>query len=133
MSTHLPEIEPSTAHWIERADFALATTTIHSRFVPASGNGVRLKDIEGRPIMNMTSFVGVCNLGYGEAIREIRDVVRAHEDITGLSHTMTHDWVSPLAVKLAELLISVTPGSHPKKVFFSTSGTEANEAAIKLL
>ncbi|MBI2039375.1 MAG: aminotransferase class III-fold pyridoxal phosphate-dependent enzyme [Candidatus Niyogibacteria bacterium] len=119
--------------WIGRAKKVLATTTIHSTFVPVRGEGVYLWDADGRRVMDFTSLVGVCNLGHGSYVQHIRDAVRAHEDKTGLSHTMTHDWVNRWAVELAEKLIAIAPGDYPKKVFFSNSGTEANEAALKLL
>ena len=123
----------TSEEWRTLAKRHLATTTIHSEFVPLTGEGVYITNPEGRVLIDFASFVGVCNLGHGSAINAIVDEVRAYEDATRLRHRMTNDWTNPWAVELAMLLEAVTPGNQPKKVFFSTSGTEANEAAIKLL
>lgn len=124
---------PRSKEIIFKSEKFLATTTVGSKFVPARGEGVYLFSADGHKVIDFTSFVGVCPFGYGSAVKRVRDAVRAHEDETGLSHTMTHDWHNEWSERLAEKLCEITPGNFPKKVFFSSTGSEANEAAVKLL
>jgi len=118
---------------ILKSEELLARTTVDSKFVPEKGNKSCLFDKDGKKVVDFTSFVGVCNLGYGINIERIRKSVRKHEDETGLCHVMTHDWHNEWASSLAEKLCEITPGNFRKKVFFSSTGAEANEAAVKLL
>ncbi|OYT37273.1 MAG: aspartate aminotransferase family protein, partial [Desulfurococcales archaeon ex4484_58] len=54
------------------------------------------------------------------------------EQLDKLAHAAGTDYYNPYQVMLAEKLVSIAPGGFEKKVFFSNSGTEANEAALKL-
>jgi 4-aminobutyrate aminotransferase len=49
-----------------------------------------------------------------------------------LIHMSGTDFYYPNLVELAERLAKIAPGKEPKRVFFTNSGTEAVEAAIKL-
>ncbi|WP_125703335.1 acetylornithine transaminase [Lacticaseibacillus daqingensis] len=87
-----------------------------------SGTGVHLTDATGQTYLDMTSGIGVCSFGY------------AHPAITAaVSDQMTRLWhtsnlyASALQEHTADLL--ATPA---QRVFFCNSGTEANEAALKL-
>src|ERR1700722_12305655 len=43
------------------------------------------------------------------------------------------DFYYPAEIELAERLAKLAPGATPKRVFFTNSGTEAIEAALKLV
>jgi 4-aminobutyrate aminotransferase len=107
-STHDPENLPLV---IERAE------------------GVWFVDVDGNVYLDFTSSVAVNNLGY-PTHPEVAKAVS--EQLHVLAHAAGTDFYNPYQVQLAEVLTSIAPGGFPKKVFFSNSGTEANEAAIKI-
>ena len=88
------------------------------------GKGVWLYDEDGKAYLDTFSGIGVCNLGH------------AHPDITHtiqqqaakLLHTSNSFQIKEQTL-LAEKLSHIT---EMDQVFFSNSGAEANEAAIKL-
>ena len=61
------------------------------------------------------------------------DVVKAIQDqVAAFIHMSGTDFYYPAQIRLAEELAKHCPGDEPKQVFFSNSGAEAVEAAIKL-
>jgi len=89
-----------------------------------SGEGVYLKDTEGKEYLDAVAGVAVCSVGHAHP--EIADALA--DQARTLIHTsnlyeITHQ--KELGKKLCTL-------SGMDKVFFSNSGAEANEAAIKL-
>lgn len=88
-----------------------------------SGKGSCLYDSEGKEYIDMGTGIGVSAFGVGD-----EEWVKAvTEQLTTLQHTSNLYYTSPCA-RLAELLCTKTGA---KKVFFSNSGAEANECAIK--
>jgi len=87
------------------------------------GEGCFLIDTSGRRYLDFISGIGVNALGYGHPA-----IVRAIQNQAQLcihtSNLHTHRYQSELAVKLAEW-------SGLDQVFFSNSGTEAMETALK--
>lgn len=85
--------------------------------------GIYLYDRDNNKYLDMYSGISVNNLGYN---KEIIDAIvnQAHKYIH-----LSNYLVAEPTVKLAKLLVE---NSFASKVFFSNSGTEANEAAIKL-
>lgn len=88
------------------------------------GKGVWLYDTDGRSYLDGLSGIAVCGLGH------------AHPDVTttiqqqaaNLLHT-SNAFMIPEQQRLAEKLTALT---STEQVFFGNSGSEANEAAIKL-
>lgn len=92
-----------------------------------SGEGRRLTDGEGRTYLDFFGGILTNMLGYN--VPEVRRAIDAQLD-TGVVHTSTTYLIRQqidLAERIAEL--SGIPGA---KVFFTNSGTEANEAALLL-
>jgi acetylornithine aminotransferase len=89
------------------------------------GEGVIVKDSQGNIYLDFLSGIAVNSLGHAHPI--IIDAVT--DQIKKLSHT-SNFYANDPAIKLAEKLIAIT--NSDAKVFFCNSGTEANEAAIKL-
>ena len=89
----------------------------------ASGKGVLLKDETGREYIDLTSGIGVTAFGIADG--EWQKAVI--EQIGRVQHTSNLFYTAPCA-DLAEMLVQKT---GMKKVFFSNSGAEANECAIK--
>ncbi len=88
-----------------------------------SGEGVTVFDQEGNSYLDLTSGIGVCNLGYN--VKQLNEAVTAQ--LGQIWHT-SNLYESHLQEEVAEKL---TQGTE-KVVFFCNSGTEANEAALKL-
>lgn len=87
------------------------------------GKGAKLYDTNGNEYIDMGTGIAV-NV-FGVCDNEWNNAVKAQLD--KLAHTSNLYYTEPCA-KLAELLCSKT---GMKKVFFSNSGAEANECAIK--
>ena len=90
----------------------------------ARGEGARVYDPEGNEYIDFTSGIGVCSVGYGN--REWADAIA--EQAKKLGHISNLFFTEP-SVILAERLCKA---SGMKSVFFSNSGAESNEGAIKL-
>jgi len=88
------------------------------------GNGVRVQDKEGKEYLDFISGIGVNAIGHCHP--KVLNAIK--EQSQKLLHCSNLYYIEPQA-KLAEKLCSL---SFADKVFFSNSGAEANEAAIKL-
>lgn len=88
-----------------------------------SGKGSKLYDDNGKEYIDMGTGIGVSIFGVGDS----EWVSAVTEQLTTLQHTSNLYYSSP-CVKLAEILCEKTGA---EKVFFSNSGAEANECAIK--
>lgn len=90
------------------------------------GEGCYLYDENGRKVLDFASGVAVCNLGHNHP-----EVIKAAEkQMKELVHGGHNVVYYESYVKLAERLVELTGGDT--MVYFSNSGAEANEGAIKL-
>ena len=89
-----------------------------------SGRGSVLTAADGKEYIDMGSGIGVTAFGFGDP--DWTSAVTAQ--LTKLQHTSNLYYTEPCA-RLAQLLCEKT---GLKKVFFSNSGAEANECAIKV-
>jgi acetylornithine aminotransferase len=90
-----------------------------------AGEGVIVKDSQGSIYLDFLSGIAVNSLGHAHPV-----IIEAVSDqIKKLSHT-SNFYANDPSIKLAEKLIAIT--NFDAKVFFCNSGTEANEAAIKI-
>jgi acetylornithine/N-succinyldiaminopimelate aminotransferase len=102
------------------------TTRNYTRYPVAfvSGHGSRLVDENGKSYLDFFSGLAVSALGHGHA-----GLARAIADQAAkLIHTSNLYYHEP-AARLAQRLVERT---FADRVFFCNSGTEANEAAIKM-
>lgn len=109
--------------YIEEAEKALLHTYNRYQIVLDRGEGVYLYDIEGKKYLDFASGIGVFALGYGN--REYNDALKAQID--KLLHTSNYYYNVP-AIEAAKKLKKV---SGMDRVFFTNSGAEAVEGAIK--
>ena len=89
-----------------------------------SGKGCLLTDSEGKNYIDLTSGIGVTAFG----IADDEWVAATTAQLQKLQHVSNLYYTEPCA-KLAQLLCEKT---GMKKVFFSNSGAESNECAIKV-
>lgn len=101
------------AHTYKRFDIAIA-----------AGEGCICYDDAGREYIDMTSGIGVNSFGYADPVWA--EAVANQAKL--LQHTSNLFYTAPCA-ELAEILCTRT---GMDKVFFSNSGAEANECAIKV-
>ncbi|MEM2389849.1 MAG: acetyl ornithine aminotransferase family protein [Ignisphaera sp.] len=128
----IPPPGPKASSIIESHKKYVATTTHDPKHLPLvidRGEGVWLYDVDGNVYLDFASSISASNLGY-PTHPEIREIVI--EMLKRLGHAAGTDFYNPYQVMFAEKLTSIAPGSFSKKVFLCNSGTEANEAAIKL-
>jgi acetylornithine/LysW-gamma-L-lysine aminotransferase len=89
------------------------------------GKGARLYDEEGREYIDCASNVGVSNIGHGH--EAVAKAIYEQYITLGNCYSMFYN---PVRARLAEKLVSITPGNLTK-VFFCNSGAEAVEGALK--
>ncbi len=95
-----------------------------SPIVLARGAGSQLWDVEGRRYLDMTAGIAVCVLGHGDAGMAQALFAQAQR-----LHHASNLYFIEAQIHLAEALAR---RGFPGRLFFCNSGTEANEAALKL-
>ncbi|KAG5226676.1 acetylornithine aminotransferase [Salix suchowensis] len=128
LDVHAPDsVKPKThlksREVMEMEGKVLVGTYARNPVVISSGKGCKLYDPEGREYLDCTSGIAVNALGHGDT-----DWVKAVVEQANLLTHVSNVFYSVPQVELARLLVAC---SFADRVFFSNSGTEANEAAIK--
>jgi 4-aminobutyrate aminotransferase len=96
-------------------------------FVMAKGDGAVVEDVDGNVYLDCCAGIAVAATGHAHPA-----IVKA---ITEQSRRFLHistDYYHEPQVALAQAIAEVAPIDGPARTFFSNSGTEAVEAAIKL-
>jgi acetylornithine/N-succinyldiaminopimelate aminotransferase len=88
------------------------------------GQGARVWDVDGKEYLDFTSGWAVVNLGHAHPV-----VTKAIQDQAATLMQTSNQFYSIPQLELAEALVE---NSALDKVFFSNSGAEANEGAVKL-
>ncbi|WOL14821.1 acetylornithine aminotransferase, mitochondrial [Canna indica] len=108
---------------IETERNVLVGTYARAPVVFKSGKGCKLYDVDGKEYLDMTAGIAVNSLGHGDP-----DWVNA---VVEQANTLTH--VSNVYYSIPQVTLGkrLVEFSFADRVFFTNSGTEANEAAIK--
>lgn len=109
--------------YIEQAEKDLLHTYNRYQIVLDRGDGVHLYDIEGKKYLDFCAGIAVFALGYGH--KGFNDTLKAQID--KLTHTSNYYYNVP-AVEAARKLKKAT---GMDRVFFTNSGAEAVEGALK--
>ncbi len=109
--------------YIDEAEKALLHTYNRYQVVFDKGEGVYLYDIEGKKYLDFVSGIAVFALGYQK--KEYNDALKAQID--KIIHTSNYYYNLP-AIEAAKKLKEI---SGMDRVFFTNSGAEAVEGAIK--
>jgi 4-aminobutyrate aminotransferase len=92
------------------------------------GSGAVIRDVDGNLFLDFTAGIAVNATGHCHP-----EVVAAIQDQAAkLLHMSGTDFYYRPEIDLAQKLAEIAPGPSPKKVFFTNSGAEAIEAALKL-
>jgi 4-aminobutyrate aminotransferase len=118
---------PNAKDIVDRDSAVLATSTKTSPIAAKRGAGVYIEDMDGNLLIDLTSGIGVLNTGHCHP----RIVNAIRRQVGDLMHFAGTDFYYEQQVVLAEKLIDLTPGDFAKKVFFTNSGAESVEAAVK--
>lgn len=108
---------------IEQAEAAILKTYNRFQIVLDKGEGVYLYDNTGKQYLDFASGIGVQSLGYGN--EEYKQALK--DQIDKLTHISNLYYSEPMA----EAAKKVVKASGMSRVFFTNSGTEAVEGAIK--
>lgn len=92
------------------------------------GRGAVVEDVDGNLFLDFSAGIAVVAAGHCHP-----EVVAAiNRQAADLIHMSGTDFYYENMVTLAEKLEAITPGDFPKRVFYTNSGAEAIEAAMKL-
>lgn len=108
---------------INKAESAILHTYNRFQVVFDRGEGVYLYDTDGKQYLDFASGIGVQSLGYGN--EEYKQALK--DQIDKLTHISNLYYSDPMA----EAAEKVVKASGMSRVFFTNSGTEAIEGAIK--
>lgn len=110
-------------NYIETAEQSLLHTYNRYQIVLENGEGVYLYDTEGKQYLDFAAGIAVCSLGYGHP----KYTESLKQQMEKLLHTSNLFYNVPSA-RAAEHL---KRASGMERVFFTNSGTEAIEGALK--
>ncbi|MCA9583073.1 MAG: aspartate aminotransferase family protein [Myxococcales bacterium] len=111
----------------ELLDVGKATQLANYRpapFVLTRGEGCRVFDVEGNAYLDLAAGIAVSALGHGHPV-----LTRAIAEQAGRLMHVSNLFYNDRAIELAKELTDRTPF---ERVFFCNSGSEANEAMLKL-
>ena len=93
------------------------------------GKGIKLIDASGKEYFDFTAGGGVSVLGYNNDYTEYVQEA-AKKQMNRINHIPHYIYYSEAVAALAEKMAEIVPGSL-KKIFFTNSGSEAVEGAIR--
>jgi 4-aminobutyrate aminotransferase/(S)-3-amino-2-methylpropionate transaminase len=92
------------------------------------GHGGIIQDVDGNHFLDLSSGIGVTNIGYGDA----RSAAAIAEQASKISHAQFNVVPHFSWVQVAKKLKQHAPFKRDTKAFLSNSGAEANENACKI-
>lgn len=93
------------------------------------GSGTEVWDTDGKRYLDFLSGIAVTSLGHSNPVVAAA-ISRQASTLLHVSNFFTNPQATAAAVKVNELLADAT--GHPGQIFFTNSGAESNECAIKL-
>ncbi len=98
----------------------------------ARGDGCRVWDAQGRAYLDLVAGIAVTTLGHGHPAL-VKAVADQAATLAHTSNLYAHEPGVRLAERLADLVRTGARDTDDVRVFFANSGSEANEAALKLV
>jgi 4-aminobutyrate aminotransferase len=120
---------PRSAAWLERDHRVMSPSYTRAYpLVVRRARGAMIEDMDGNRFLDFTAGIAVTNAGHSHP----KVVAAIRKQAGRLVHMSGTDFYYTPQVRLAERLAAMAPGPEPKRVFFTNSGAEAIEAALKL-
>ncbi len=120
---------PRSAAWIKRDQRVMSPSYTRAYpLVVRRAHMAMVEDMDGNRFLDYTAGIAVTNVGHSHP----RVVAAIRKQAGRLVHMSGTDFYYTPQVRLAERLAKLAPGPEPKRVFFTNSGAEAIEAALKL-
>src|SRR5260370_14555448 len=94
----------------------------------AGGSGEVIEDVDGTLFLDFAAGIAVTSTGHCHP--QIVDAIQ--DQAAKLIHMSGTDFYYQPQIDLAQRLATLAPGPSSKRVFFTNSGAEALEAALKL-
>jgi 4-aminobutyrate aminotransferase len=98
-------------------------------FVPAASEGCRITDVDGKTYLDFIAAAAVVQTGYRHP--KVREAILSALD--GIWTSMHCCYPTMPAIELAERLAELVPGDFEKRVWFGTTGSDANDCLSRLL
>ncbi len=117
----------SVAHWVERYQGAVMDTFGPPSRVLVRGEGVYVWDADGKRYLDLLAGIAVNALGHAHPT-----LTAAISAQLGTLGHVSNFFGTPTQIALAERLLELAQAPEESRVFFTNSGTEANEAAFKI-
>ncbi|MHA7134866.1 acetylornithine transaminase [Oerskovia turbata] len=117
----------SVAQWTERYSHAVMDTFGAPQRVLVRGEGAYVWDADGKRYLDLLAGIAVNALGHGHPT--LTAAVSAQ--LGTLGH-VSNFFGTPTQIALAERLLNLAQAPDGSRVFFTNSGTEANEAVFKM-
>jgi acetylornithine/N-succinyldiaminopimelate aminotransferase len=117
----------SGADWLARYSSSLMGVFGTPQRVLVRGAGCLVWDADGKEYLDLLGGIAVNALGHAHPF--VTSVISSQ--LATLGH-VSNFFTSPTQIALAEKLLALSKAPAGSKVFFTNSGTEANEAAFKL-
>lgn len=131
VETPVTELVETTGHagseWLSRYSSSLMGVFGTPQRVLVRGAGCLVWDADGKEYLDLLGGIAVNALGHANPF--VTSVISSQ--LATLGH-VSNFFTSPTQIALAEKLLALTQAPAGSKVFFTNSGTEANEAAFKL-
>jgi acetylornithine aminotransferase len=125
------ELVETTGHagseWLARYSTSLMGVFGTPQRVLVRGAGCLVWDADGKEYLDLLGGIAVNALGHANPF--VTSVISSQ--LSTLGH-VSNFFTSPTQIALAEKLLALSNAPAGSKVFFTNSGTEANEAAFKL-
>lgn len=115
------------SEWLARYSSSLMGVFGTPQRVLVRGAGCLVWDADGKEYLDLLGGIAVNALGHANPF--VTSVIASQ--LATLGH-VSNFFTSPTQIALAEKLLTLTNAPTGSKVFFTNSGTEANEAAFKL-
>jgi 4-aminobutyrate aminotransferase len=120
---------PRSAAWLLRDQKVMSPSYTRAYpLVVRRAKGSMIEDMDGNRFLDLTAGIAVTSVGHSHP-RVVAAIRRQSQRLIHMSGT---DFYYVPQVRLAERLAALAPGDAPKRVFFTNSGAEAIEAALKL-
>ena len=123
----VPAATGSVAEWTERYAHAVMDTFGPPQRVLVRGEGPYVWDADGTRYLDLLGGIAVNALGHAHPT-----LTAAISAQLGTLGHVSNFFASPAQVALAERLLALAEAPQGSRVFLTNSGTEANEAALKL-